>query len=69
MKTTALMTTAFVLGLTGMAAAQCAGWEQKSDQTAEGTYTPIPNQEPAEVAEYPLLLLLPGEETEENAEG
>ena len=69
MKTTALMTVALVLGVSGMAAADCMGMGHGTGQTAESTMTPIPDQEPAKVAENPLLLLLPGEDAEENAEG
>ena len=66
MKTTAFVTIALLIGASGMAAAQCAGWGHKTETTAQN-YTPLPDQEPAEVAESPLLLITP-QANEEKAE-
>ena len=68
MKRIGLVTAAMLIALPGLAAAQCAGWGHAKEQTADSTYTPIPDQEPAEVADNPLLLILP-EEDEVQAEG
>jgi len=68
MKSIGLVTAAMLIALPGLATAQCAGWGHDKDQTAESTYTPIPVQEPVEVVENPLLLILP-EEGETKAEG
>ena len=65
MKTT-LLTTALLIGFAGMASAGCFGME-KTETTAEATYTPIPEAEPTDVADSPLIL--PEGADEETSEG
>ncbi len=68
MKFIGLTTAAMLIALPGLAMAQCSGYGHAKEQTAESTYTPIPDQEPVDVVENPLLLILP-EEDEAKAEG
>lgn len=64
MKLIGLLTTATVLGLAGMASAEC-NWGKAEPTTASADFTPIPTADASEATQSPALLLPVDEVTDE----
>ncbi len=68
MKSIGILTAVAVVGLAGMASAQCSGWGHEAT-TAEMNYTPTPTAEVDNTEKDLLLLPKAAEDAGEKAEG